>query len=124
MPDQRQFRTSGNDSDFFIRSSIECIKNNVDGIAANIATAKGGKFRSTQCMRQFVAYRAPGNLVSIQPMHRVSSLSSHMKKYPLIGIAVDHTVTPHVVDRDGRLVAVLDLGPPTDKIISTVRKLL
>ena len=38
--------------------------------------------------------------------------------------AVDHTVATYVVDREGRLVAVLDLGTPTDKVVSTIRKLL
>jgi len=38
--------------------------------------------------------------------------------------AVDHTVSTYVVDGEGRLVAVLDLGTPTDKLISTVRKYL
>ncbi len=36
--------------------------------------------------------------------------------------AVDHTVSTYVVDGEGRLVAVLDLGTPTDKLVSTVRK--
>ena len=38
--------------------------------------------------------------------------------------AVDHTVSTYVVDGEGRLVAVLDLGTPTDKLVSTVRKYL
>lgn len=38
--------------------------------------------------------------------------------------AVDHTVSTYVVDREGRLVAVLDLGTPTDKLVSTIRKYL
>lgn len=38
--------------------------------------------------------------------------------------AVDHTVSTYVVDTQGRLVNVLDLGTPVDKIVSTVRKLL
>ena len=38
--------------------------------------------------------------------------------------AVDHTVSTYVVDGEGRLVAVLDLGTPTDKLVSTVRRYL
>ncbi len=38
--------------------------------------------------------------------------------------AVDHTVSTYVVDRDGKLAAVLDLGVTTDKLVATVRKLL
>lgn len=38
--------------------------------------------------------------------------------------AVDHTTATYVVDRDGRLSAVLALGESTDKIVSTIRKLL
>ena len=38
--------------------------------------------------------------------------------------AVDHTVSTYVVDGEGRLGAVLDLGTPTDKLVSTVRKYL
>lgn len=38
--------------------------------------------------------------------------------------AIDHTVSTYVVDREGRLVAVLDIGTPTDKLVATVRKYL
>jgi protein SCO1/2 len=38
--------------------------------------------------------------------------------------AVDHTVSTYVVDADGNLAAVLDLGVTTDKLVATVRKLL
>lgn len=38
--------------------------------------------------------------------------------------AIDHTVSTYVVDRDGRLVAVLDLGTSTDKLLTTIRKYL
>lgn len=38
--------------------------------------------------------------------------------------AVDHTTATYVVDPEGRLAAVLELGAPNDKIVSTVRKLL
>lgn len=38
--------------------------------------------------------------------------------------AVDHTVSTYVVDREGRLVAVLDIGTPTEKLVSTIRKYL
>lgn len=38
--------------------------------------------------------------------------------------AVDHTVSTYVVGPDGRLGAVLELGVPVDKIVSTVRGLL
>ena len=38
--------------------------------------------------------------------------------------AVDHTVSTYVVDRDGKLAAVLDLGVTTDKLVATIRKLL
>lgn len=37
---------------------------------------------------------------------------------------VDHTVSTYVVDTEGKLVAVLDLGTPTDKIVSTIKKYL
>jgi protein SCO1/2 len=38
--------------------------------------------------------------------------------------AVDHTTSTYVVGPDGKLANVLELGAPTDKIVSTVRKLL
>lgn len=38
--------------------------------------------------------------------------------------AVDHTTATYVVDREGKLAAVLDLGVSNDKIVSTIRKLL
>lgn len=38
--------------------------------------------------------------------------------------AVDHTVSTYIVDREGRLVAVLDIGTPTEKLVSTIRKYL
>ena len=38
--------------------------------------------------------------------------------------AVDHTVSTYVVDSEGKLAAVLDLGVTTDKLVATVRKLL
>lgn len=38
--------------------------------------------------------------------------------------AIDHTVSTYVIDREGRLVAVLDIGTPTDKLVATVRKYL
>jgi protein SCO1/2 len=38
--------------------------------------------------------------------------------------AVDHSSQTYVVDRDGRLVEMLPLGTPTEKIASAVRKLL
>ena len=38
--------------------------------------------------------------------------------------AIDHTVSTYVVDREGWLVAVLDIGTPTDKLVATVRKYL
>ena len=38
--------------------------------------------------------------------------------------AIDHTTAIYVVDRDGKLAAVLDLGTPTAQIVSTVRKYL
>ena len=38
--------------------------------------------------------------------------------------AVDHTVSTYVVDTDGKLAAVLDLGVTTDKLVATIRKLL
>lgn len=38
--------------------------------------------------------------------------------------AVDHTVSTYVVDPEGKLAAVLELGVPTDKLLATIRKLL
>lgn len=38
--------------------------------------------------------------------------------------AVDHTTATYVVDREGKLAAVLDLGVSNDKIVSIIRKLL
>lgn len=38
--------------------------------------------------------------------------------------AVDHSAQTYVVGRDGRLAAVLELGAPTDKVVTTVRQLL
>ena len=38
--------------------------------------------------------------------------------------AVDHTTSTYVVGPDGKLAAVLELGAPPDKIVSTVKKLL
>jgi len=38
--------------------------------------------------------------------------------------AVDHTTSTYVIGPDGKLASVLELGAPTDKIVSTVRKLL
>lgn len=38
--------------------------------------------------------------------------------------AVDHTTSTYVVAPDGKLSAVLDLGAPTDTVVSAVRKLL
>ena len=38
--------------------------------------------------------------------------------------AIDHTVSTYVIDREGKLVAVLDIGTPTDKLLATVRKYL
>ena len=38
--------------------------------------------------------------------------------------AVDHTTATYVVDREGKLAAVLDLGVSNDKIVLTIRKLL
>lgn len=38
--------------------------------------------------------------------------------------AVDHTTSTYVVDRDGRLAEVLELGAPTDKVVAAVRKRL
>lgn len=38
--------------------------------------------------------------------------------------AVDHTVSTYVVDPQGQLAAVLDLGVSTDQVVSTIRKLL
>jgi protein SCO1/2 len=38
--------------------------------------------------------------------------------------AVDHTTATYVVDPEGRLAAVLDLGAANEKIVSTIRKLL
>ena len=38
--------------------------------------------------------------------------------------AVDHTTSTYVVDRDGRLAAVLALGESTGKMVATIRKLL
>jgi protein SCO1/2 len=40
------------------------------------------------------------------------------------GYAVDHSSQTYVVDRDGRLVEMLPLGTPSEKIASAVRKLL
>lgn len=40
------------------------------------------------------------------------------------GYAVDHSSQTYVIDRDGGLAAVLDLGAPVDKVVETVRKLL
>lgn len=36
--------------------------------------------------------------------------------------AVDHTVSTYIVNPDGQLVAVMDLGTATDKLVSTIRK--
>lgn len=38
--------------------------------------------------------------------------------------AVDHTVSTYIVDRQGKLAAVLELGVSTEKLLSTIRKLL
>ncbi|KAB2912305.1 MAG: SCO family protein, partial [Dechloromonas sp.] len=38
--------------------------------------------------------------------------------------AVDHTTSTYVVDPEGRLAAVLELGASNDRIVSTIRKLL
>lgn len=38
--------------------------------------------------------------------------------------AVDHTVSTYVVDTDGKLAAVLDLGVTPETVMATVRKLL
>lgn len=38
--------------------------------------------------------------------------------------AVDHTVSTYVIDPQGRLAAVLDLGVSTEKLVSTIRGLL
>lgn len=38
--------------------------------------------------------------------------------------AVDHTTSTYVVGPDGKLASVLELGASTEKIVSTVRKLL
>jgi protein SCO1/2 len=38
--------------------------------------------------------------------------------------AVDHTTSTYVVDRDGRLAEVLELGAPTDRVVAAVRKRL
>lgn len=38
--------------------------------------------------------------------------------------AVDHTVSTYVVGPDGRLMAVLELGVPAEKVVGTVRGLL
>lgn len=40
------------------------------------------------------------------------------------GYAVDHSSQTYVVDRDGRLVEMLPLGTPPEKIAATLRKLL
>lgn len=38
--------------------------------------------------------------------------------------AVDHTTATYVVDPEGKLAAVLELGAANDKVVSTIRKLL
>ncbi len=38
--------------------------------------------------------------------------------------AVDHTTATYVVDPEGKLAAVLELGASNDRIVSTIRKLL
>ena len=38
--------------------------------------------------------------------------------------AVDHTTATYVVDPEGKLASVLELGASNDKIVSTIRKLL
>lgn len=38
--------------------------------------------------------------------------------------AVDHTTATYVVDPEGKLAAVLELGAPNNKIVSTIQKLL
>ena len=43
---------------------------------------------------------------------------------PDASYAVDHTTATYVVDRDGRLAEVLELGAPTDKVVAAVRKRL
>lgn len=40
------------------------------------------------------------------------------------GYAVDHSSQTYLVDRDGRLVEMLSLGTPSEKIAAAVRKLL
>jgi protein SCO1/2 len=40
------------------------------------------------------------------------------------GYAVDHSSQTYVVDREGRLLDMLPLGTPAEKIAATVRKLL
>lgn len=40
------------------------------------------------------------------------------------GYAVDHSSQTYVVDREGRLLEMLPLGTPSEKIAATVRKLL